>query len=78
MLYYSLYLPILDQLIIEEAYKDKASTIVTSPYLVGLGVTEKVLREGALTLAYIPRLTSRALSSTKTTSSLIVITYYLL
>ena len=62
----------------EEAYKDKASTVIISPYLVGLGATEKVLQEGALTLAYIPKLASRALSFTKTTSSLVIITYYLL
>ena len=42
----------------EEAYKDKASIVVISPYLVSLGVIEKVLQEGALTLAYIPRLAS--------------------
>jgi len=62
----------------EEAYKDKAGTVVTNPYLVGLGATEKVLRKGALTLAYIPRLASQTLSSTKTAGSLVVITYYLL
>ena len=62
----------------EEAYKNKAGTVIVSPYLVGLDATEKVLREGALTLAYVPRLASRALSSTKTAGSLVVIAYHLL
>ena len=78
MLYCSLYLPIPDRLVIEEAYKDKAGTVIISPYLVGLGAIEKALREGALTLACIPRLASWALSFTKTTGFLVVITYYLL